>query len=59
MKAQKVTLKIQTDTLDILSARALLTQVIEQLDKEAEAGVLQMRDGDKVAWVTTYKDVKI
>lgn len=59
MKAQKVTLKIEVNTLDIASMQALLVDLISNLDKEVESGALSMADGDKIEWETTREDIEI
>ncbi len=59
MKTQKVTLKIEVNCLDIASARGLLLQMIDNIEREAESGALYMGDGDKVDWNTSKKEVKI
>ncbi len=59
MKTQKVTLKIEVNSLDIASARGLLLQMIDNIENEAESGSLYMSDGDKVEWNTSRKNVDI
>lgn len=59
MKTQKVTLKIEANTLDIASAKALLLDLISNLDREVEHGMLNMGDGDKIEWNTSRKDIEI
>lgn len=59
MKTQKVTLKIEASTLDIASAKALLLDLISNLDREVEHGMLNMGDGDKIEWNTSRKDIEI
>ena len=58
MKAQKVTLKIEVDTLDIASAKGMILQMLDNLANEAESGSLYMSDGDKVEWNTSRKDLQ-
>lgn len=59
MKAQKIKVSIETESLSVDSVRGLLLHVIEQLDKEAQDGMLSFDDGDKVTWNTSKKDVSI
>ena len=59
MKAQKVTLKVEVDTLDIDSAKGLLLQMINNIDSGSQDGMLSMGDGDKITWNTSKKDVSI
>lgn len=61
MKAQKVTVTVKTETLDIASVRALLHDVLTQLEQgeSKNTGLLISSDGDQVEWKTTYKAVTI
>ena len=59
MKSQKVTLKIEVSTLDIVSAEGLLADLVRSLNSGVEHGMLNMGDGDKIEWNTSRKDIEI
>lgn len=59
MKANKVTVKINTETLHIDSVPAMLYKVIESIRNEAESGSFIMSDGDSVFWETDREPVEI
>ena len=59
MKAQKVTVTIKLEALDIQVLRGMLNDVIEQVEREAESGVLEMSDGDRIEWETKRNNVTI
>ena len=50
MKACKIMLKIETETLSVESIPGLLQMVIMQMQKEFEGGMLRANDGDTVTW---------
>lgn len=58
MKAEKVTVTISVEALSIDSLRGLLSNVIEQVDRESETGLLRMSDGDEVSWSTKREAVE-
>lgn len=58
MKTQKVSIKIEVETLDIASVNGLLLHMVEQIDREVESGMLSMHDGDQISWETSKKDVE-
>jgi tRNA threonylcarbamoyladenosine modification (KEOPS) complex Pcc1 subunit len=58
MNAEKVTVKIVVESLDIAILRGMLSSVLEQVEYGAETGNLQMTDGDSVSWQTTRKSVE-
>lgn len=53
MKAQKVTVKIEMESLSIDVLRGMLSQVVEQVEDGAESGRLAMDDGDCISWETS------
>jgi hypothetical protein len=58
MKANKITVKIEVETLSIDAVPAKLYELIEALDKnENTNGMLCSEDGDMVKWNTTIKEV--
>ena len=57
MKAQKVTLNIVLESLDIQTAKGQLHQMIAALDAGVETGELVMADGDQIEWETTRVNV--
>ena len=59
MKTQKVTVTIKLEALDIQVLRGMLNDVIEQVEREAESGVLEMSDGDRIEWETKRNNVTI
>ena len=59
MKANKVTLNIHIEVLDIAAARGVLMQAIELIDGEIHDGMLSMTDGDQVKWNVQNKQVEI
>jgi len=61
MKMQKVTVTVKTETTDIESVRALLIDMLNQLDsgEQKTTGLLCASDGDQVEWKTTYKNVEV
>jgi hypothetical protein len=59
MKAQKVIVKIEVESLHIDVLRSMLAQVSEQVEYGAESGSLSMDDGDSVKWTTTRTPVEI
>lgn len=58
MKSEKVTVKIETESLHIDALRGMLGQVAEQVEKGAESGHLAMDDGDCIKWETARKSVE-
>ncbi len=58
MKAEKVTVTIEMESLSIDTLSAMLCSVMEQVEKEAENGELKMQDGDCIKWKTTRKAVE-
>lgn len=57
MTAQKVTFNISVELLSLDCLAGLLAEVVNQVEREAESGSLQMADGDSVEWRTTRKVV--
>lgn len=57
MKAEKVTVTIEMESLSIDVLRSMLAKVIEQVQGEAENGELSMQDGDVIRWQTTRKPI--
>jgi len=58
MKAEKVTVTIKVEALSIDALDGLLGNVIEQVNRESETGLLAMSDGDQVSWSTKRESVK-
>ena len=58
MKAQKVNLQIELEALSIDTIKGLLTEVVIQIEKEAETGELKMNDGDSVKWTTNKENIE-
>ncbi len=58
MKAVKVTVKIEVESLSIDVLHSLLAEVSRQVENEAESGSLQMDDGDFVKWETCRTPVE-
>jgi hypothetical protein len=58
MKAQKVSVEIKIESLDIAVLRGMLFNVIDQIEKEATSGELLMSDGDLIKWSTTHTAVE-
>jgi hypothetical protein len=52
MKANKITVTITVEVLSIDSVPGMLQEVVNQVDKEIECGMLFMGDGDQVEWNT-------
>ena len=59
MKTQKVTVTIKLEALSIQVLRGMLNDVIEQVEREVESGVLEMSDGDRIEWETKRTNVTI
>ena len=59
MRAQKITVKVTVEVLDVASVPALMREMLDQLEKTTESGTLAMPDGDVINWVTTNKSVTI
>lgn len=57
MTAQKVTVKIEMEALSIDCLAGFLKEVIDNIDREAESGHLEMADGDCIKWETIRKPV--
>jgi hypothetical protein len=58
MKAEKVTVKIEIESLSIDVLRGMLSGLIDQVEGGAISGELSMDDGDLIKWTTTYKPVE-
>jgi hypothetical protein len=58
MKASKVKVTIETETLDIDSVGALVMEALDQISREAENGHLRTSDGDQVSWKTEREPVE-
>lgn len=58
MKADKVTVKITTESLSIDCLWSLLTQAYEQIKQGMENGSLTADDGDIVSWSTRRDPVE-
>jgi hypothetical protein len=52
MKADKVTVLIRVETLDIASVPHLVEKAAEQINREFVNGELVASDGDTVRWTT-------
>jgi hypothetical protein len=57
MNANKVTVKIEMESLHIDVLRGMLGTVAEQVESGAESGHLEMDDGDCIKWSTTRTPV--
>ena len=57
MEAQKVTVNIVLESLDIQTAQGQLHKLIASLDVGIETGKLVMADGDLIEWETTREHV--
>lgn len=57
MKAEKVTVIIEMESLSIDVLRSMLVTVIEQVEQEAESGEISMQDGDFIKWSTVREPV--
>jgi hypothetical protein len=58
MKAEKVTVKIEMESLDIATLSGMLSAVVREIDDGAESGMLSMLDGDCIKWSTERKPVE-
>lgn len=58
MKASKVVVSIRMESLSIDTLAGILASVIEQVDGEAESGMLVMADGDQIEWATERTEVE-
>lgn len=58
MKAEKVTVVIEVESLHIDVLRSMLSAMAEQVESGAESGHLAMDDGDCVKWETRRKPVE-
>ncbi len=58
MKANKVTVKIEMESLSIDTLAGMTMSVLEQVDAGAESGELKMDDGDCIKWATTREEVE-
>ncbi len=59
MKTQKVTVKIEMESLHIDVLRGMLSDLAEQVERGAESGHLAMDDGDCIKWETTRVPVTL
>lgn len=59
MKAQKVTLKIEVETLSIDSVRGMLIEVVDSIERETVSGMIRKSDGDEIRWEKEEKPVEI
>lgn len=57
MKANKVTVTIEVECLDIQSVGERVLKCLEQIDTENLNGKLVASDGDSVTWKTDVKEV--
>jgi hypothetical protein len=59
MKANKVTIKIEVETLSIDAVPAKIYQMIHELhENEVTSGRLTSDDGDSISWTTIIKPVE-
>jgi hypothetical protein len=58
MKANKVVVKLTTETLSIDSVPALLIEVAKAMQEESMSGYIKKEDGDEIIWESTYTPVE-
>ena len=58
MKSQKVTVKIEMESLSIDVLQGMVAEVVSQISREIESGSMVMQDGDCIKWSTVREDVE-
>ena len=58
MKAQKVKISIEVEVLSVDVLKSMLAAAVDQIEREAESGMLRMSDGDEVSWSVIREDVE-
>jgi len=58
MKANKTTVTVTVEVLDVMAATSLLHKAAAHIGDESERGELNMTDGDRVEWKVEREDVE-